>query len=199
MKKNKKKHQNPGAVRLLSPANPSAPIGISIDFRYVPAPETYLFADSVSIKNDKESGTTYILFGFFTPKKGSRQDCINIVMPSLSLYGQFLQSALQLEETLDNALKQVNLSIVQRPVPDTAEIGSTVFANVASVFIGSLDCSIDFYYMPIKDVHLAKQFGTSIDLAPVLRVLLPAGVLKYFLELCRPFRVQAPATGTTGS
>ena len=177
-----------GPVRYCLTGDPNAPLSINIEFRLATPPEAYVFADSVTLKNDTELGVTSLLFGRRDPRQSKVSECVNVVIPSTSLFVQFLNSVPMVEETLDKSLKASGMKSAQREVPEDSQIRATLFANVVSMFSGNLDCALDFYYMPVRDIHLAKQFQSQIGLEPVLRVILPPALLKFMFELFRPFR-----------
>ena len=188
-----KKPIGTGPVRYLLTGDPKAPLSINIDFRLATTPEAYIFADSVSLKNDAELGVTSLLFGRHDPRQTKVSECVNMVIPSTSLFVQFLNSVPTVEDMLDKSLEASGQKPARRSVPENSEVRATLFANVIAMFSGNMDCSLDFYYMPVRDIHFAKQFESQIGLEPILRVILPPTVLKYMFELLRPFK-QAPTS-----
>jgi len=166
----------------------ASPVNLNIDFRRATPPETYIYANSVSLTNDTEIGMVSLLFANQQVSTGTKScEALNLTIPATSLFGQFLGTASPVEQSLVQILEAGGLETARREVSKDCLIRATLFANVVSVYTGLLDCCIDFYYMPIRDIHLAKQFQTAIGLEPVLRVLLPPAVLKYLFEQCHQF------------
>ena len=173
-----------GPVRYFLTGDVNAPLSINVDFRLATPPEAYVFADSVWLENDPQLGIASILFGQHDPRQSKTCECMTVAIPSNALFTQFLSSVSTVEESLTQVLKTMGLETAQRQVADGCRVRATLFANVISMFVAQLDCSLDFYYLPVRDIHFAKQFQTEIRLEPVLRVLLPPTVLKFLFDLC---------------
>ena len=174
-----------GPVRYTQPGGTGSPLAISIDFRYAKPPEAYAYADCVSVKNDPEVGMATILLGHADTQAGKVKDCISIVLPSAALLIQFLSTTTSVEETLRAQLNTMGMSVAKRAVGKEAELRASLFANVLALHTGPGDSSLDFYYLPVRDIHLAKEFQTEIPLEQVIRIVMPLPVLQYFFELCR--------------
>jgi hypothetical protein len=173
-----------GAVNYSFTGNVNAPLSISVDFRLATPPEAYVYADSVSLANDPQLGMASILFGQHDPRQNKECECMIVAIPSQALFTQFLSAVSTVEENLTQGLKAMGLEAARRQVPEGCRVRATLFANVISMYAGQSDCSLDFYYLPVRDVHIAKQFKTEIGLEPVLRVLIAPTVLKFLFELC---------------
>jgi len=182
--------QGKGPVRYSQTGGKNSPLAIGIDFRFARVPDAYTYADCISLKNDKEIGIATVLFGQADADSGKVRDCISIVMPSVALFGQFLMSTKGtkgVEETLTAQLKALKLQAVRRSVPSETSVRATRFANVIFLATSTAESSMDFYYMPGRDIFFARMHQTDIDLEPIIRVITPLPVLQYFLELCRPY------------
>ena len=180
-----------GPVRYRQSGGPESPLAIGIDFRFARSPESYTYADCVSLKNDKETGISSILFGQTDKNSVKGIESIRIVMPSSSLFGQFVPSAKGVEEALASQLKALKLQSANRQVPAEAVVRATRFANCIFLATSVGEGALDFYYMPGRDIHFARLYRSEIDLEPLIRVIMPLPVLQYLFELCRPF-VQSP-------
>ena len=172
-----------GAVRYSFTGDVNAPLNIIVDFRLATPPEAYVYADSVSLTNDPRLGMASILFGQHDPRN-KECECMVLAIPSQALFTQFLSAVSTVEENLTQGLKATGLEAARRQVPEGCRVRATLFANVISMYAGQSDCSLDFYYLPVRDIHIAKQFRTEIGLEPVLRVLIAPTVLKFLFELC---------------
>ncbi len=189
-----RKMQGKGPVRYSQTGGKNSPLAIGIDFRFARVPDAYTYADCISLKNDKEIGIATVLLGQADADSGKVRDCISIVMPSVALFGQFLMSTKAVEETLAAQLKALKLQAVRRSVPSETSVRATRFANVIFLATSTAESSLDFYYMPGRDIFFARMHQTDIDLEPVIRVIIPLPVLQYFLELCRPYALSPTST-----
>lgn len=183
-----------GPVRYSRTGGKDSPLALGIDFRFARVPEAYTYADCVSLKYEKELAIATILFGQADVNSGKVRECISMVIPSAALFGQFQPSAKGVEETLAAQLKFLNLQAVRRSVPTEATVSATRFANVIFLSTSAGEGSLDFYYMPGRDIYFAKQHGTDIELEPIIRVIISLPVLQYLLELCRPYAQTSEAT-----
>jgi hypothetical protein len=92
-----------GAVRYSFAPGQSGALNLQVDFRLARPPETYYYADALSISDDKEMGVAILAFGRTKPEGGLR-DRLDIVMPEISLFGGFLNSTVPIEPVIDQQL-----------------------------------------------------------------------------------------------
>lgn len=177
-----------GAVRysFLSEQSGGA-LSLQVDFRLARPPETYYYADALSISVDREMGVAILAFGRTKPEGGLR-DRLDVVMPEISLFGVFLSSAIAIEPTIDQQLQMLKLRPVSRMVAGTVQSRGTLYANLIFVSTGGGESCLDFYYLPVRDIHFAKTVvGSEISLQPVIRIPTSPALLKQMLSLCREF------------
>jgi hypothetical protein len=174
-----------GPVQYRHEGGAEAPISLGIDFWQARTPDAHTYADCVSLKIDKELGMSTILFG--QTGLNSTGESLGMLMSNVSLFGQFIPSVKNVEETLDLQLKALNLQAARRPVPSEAVLRTTRFASVIYLVTSATEAAMDFYYLPGRDIHFAKLHHTEIGLEPLVRVITPLPVLKYLLDLCRPY------------
>jgi len=176
-----------GAVRYSFAAGQSGALTLNVDFRLARPPETYYYADALSISDDKEMGVAILAFGRTKPEGGLR-DRLDIVIPEISLFVGFLSSATAIEPTVDQQLQVLKLRPVTRTVTGMAQSRGTLYANLIFVSTGGAESCLDFYYMPVRDIHFAKTVvGSEISLQPVIRIPTSPVLLKQMLNLCREF------------
>jgi hypothetical protein len=180
------KMQGKGPVRYRV-TGPERQLALGIDFRLADPPQSYTYADSVSLKNDRDTGISTVLFGQANSNDTKAGECVSIVMPSVSLFGQFIPSAKGVEDTLATQLTALKLTSARRTVPSGYELRAVRFANVIFLATSLGEATLDFYYIPGRDLHFARLNGTDIGLEPVIRVIIPLPVLQYLFDLCRPF------------
>src|SRR5437879_1205377 len=92
-----------GAVRYSFVTGKTDALALNVDFRLATPPETYYYADALSISDDKEMGVAILAFGRTKPDGGLR-DRLDVVMPAVSLFGGFLGSVAAIESTIDQQL-----------------------------------------------------------------------------------------------
>jgi hypothetical protein len=160
---------------------------ISVDFALAPSPGTYFYADSVSLKRDTESAMAVVSFGRSDLGANRFTERIEIVVPQVALFSQFWNSARSVEGTLDEVLKLLKLPISSRSIMSKARARATLYANTISVALGNGESCLDFYYMPVRDIHYVRAGHISeIGLEPIVRILSSPVVLKTLFDLCRP-------------
>ncbi len=176
-----------GAVRYSFAPGQSGALNLQVDFRFARAPETYYYADALSISDDKEMGVAILAFGRTRPEGGLR-DRLDIVMPEVSLFVGFLNSAVPIEPTIDQQLEILKLRPVSRMVAGTVQSRGTLYANLIFMSTGGGESCLDFYYLPVRDIHFAKTVvGSEISLQPVIRIPTSPVLVKQMLNLCREF------------
>ncbi len=174
-----------GAVRYSVLPHPKGALQVQVDFRLAPIPETYYYADALSISVDPEMGTAILAFGRTTVEGGLR-DRIDIVIPTMSLLGGFLSSMVPVEPILDKQLEFLKLRPVSRMVSGTAPSRGTLYANLIFASTGVAESCLDFYYLPVRDLHFAKTVvGSEITLQPIIRIPTSPVLLKHMVTLCR--------------
>src|SRR5947207_1404183 len=144
-----------GAVRYSMLPGQDGAIQMQVDFRLASIPETYYYADALSITVDKEMGSAILAFGR-TNTEGGLRDRIDIVMPAVALLIGFLGSMAAIEPTIDKQLEFLKLRSVSRTVASGAPSRGTLYANLIFVSTGGAEACLDFYYLPVRDVHFAK-------------------------------------------
>lgn len=177
-----------GAVRYSVIPEQDGGLRLNVDFRFARPPETYYYADALSISDDKEMGAAILSFGRSKPEGGLR-DRLDIVMPEVSLFFGFLGSATNVEPVIDKQLQVLKLRPVNRAVAGvtgTAQSRGTLYANLIFLATGGAESSLDFYYLPMRDIHFAKTFaGSEISLQPVIRIPTSPVLVKQMFNLCR--------------
>jgi len=190
MKKHKDSHKKPlqhgqGAVRYSVLPGQEGALQVQVDFRLAPIPETYYYADALSISVDQEMGSAILAFGR-TIAEGGLRDRIDIVIPTMSLLSGFLNSMAPVEPTLDKQLEFLRLRPVSRTVSGTAPSRGTLYANLIFASTGVAESCLDFYYLPVRDLHFAKTVvGSEISLQPIIRIPTSPVLLKHMVTLCR--------------
>lgn len=174
-----------GAVRYSFLPDQSGTLNMQVDFRLARAPETYYYADALSISVDQEMGVAILAFGRTKPEGGIR-DRLDIVMPEISLFVGFLNSVVQLEPTIDQQLELLNLRPASRTVAGIVPSRGTLYSNIIFVSTGGGESCLDFYYLPMRDIHFAKTVaGSEITLQPIIRIPTSPVLLKHMIGLCR--------------
>ncbi len=174
-----------GAVRYSVLPQPKDAIQVQVDFRLARIPETYYYADALSISVDPEMGMAILAFGR-TIAEGGLRDRIDIVIPTTSLLGGFLNSMVPVEPTLDKQLEFLKLRPVSRMVSGSAPSRGTLYANLIFASTGIAESCLDFYYLPVRDLHFAKAVvGSEISLQPIIRIPTSPVLLKHMVTLCR--------------
>jgi hypothetical protein len=176
-----------GAVRYSFAPGQTSILNLQVDFRFARSPETYYYADALSISVDREMGVAILAFGRTKPEGGLR-DRLDVVMPEISLFGGFLRSAIAIEPAIDQQLQMLKLRPVNRAVAGVVQSRGTLYANLIFVGTGGAESCLDFYYLPVRDIHFAKIVpGSEISLQPVVRIPTSPVLLKHMLNLCREF------------
>jgi hypothetical protein len=178
-----------GAVRYSATSDQSGVVQLQlrVDFRFARPPETYYYADALSISVDQEMGVAILAFARTKPEGGLR-DRLDVVMPEVSLFGGFLSSAVPLEPAIDQQLQMLKLHPTARTIGGVIPSRGTLYANLIFVSTGGAESCLDFYYLPVRDVHFAKtNVGSEISLQPVVRIPTSPVLLKHMLNLCREF------------
>ncbi len=174
-----------GAVRYSILPGKTGALQLQLDFRLTRVPETYYYADALSISVDQEMGTAILAFGR-TITEGGLRDRIDIVMPAVSLLIGFLNSMAPIEPTVDKQLEFLKLRSVSRTVTSVAPSRGTLYANLIFVSTGGAEACLDFYYLPVRDLHFAKTVvGSEINLQPIIRIPTSPVLLKHMVNLCR--------------
>jgi hypothetical protein len=176
-----------GPVRYVMPQMKGGPLQISIDFRFATVPGAYYYADVLSLRHERQLAMVTLLLARFDAQAGRLWDRLDIVMPESALFLQFWNSSREVEKSLDVQMKALNISHALRPVGSKSLPRTTLFANVINVSTGGGESCLDFYYMPVRDIHLARQNRSEIGLEPIIRILSSPVLLKSLFELCRPF------------
>ena len=115
-----------------------------------------------------------------------RRDRIDIVMPTMTLLVGFLSSMAPIEPTVDKQLEFLKLRYVSRTVSSAAPSRGTLYANLIFVSTGGAESCLDFYYLPVRDIHFAKTVvGSEISLQPIIRIPTSPVLLKHMVNLCR--------------
>lgn len=174
-----------GPIRHSFPQGKGGQINIQVDFSLARPPETYYYADALSISVDQEMGVAVLAFGRTNPEGGLR-DRLDVVVPRNSLFGGFLNSVRPIEPSIDQQLEALKLRPVSRMLTGAAQLRGTLFANVIAVATAMEEANIDFYHMPARDIHFVKAGMVSeITLQPVMRILSSPVLLKHMISLCR--------------
>src|SRR5260370_2897395 len=190
MKKRNDSGKNPplhgrGAIRYSVLPEQNGALQVHVDFRLAPIPETYYYADALSISVDQEMGTAILAFGR-TITEGGLRDRIDIVVATVSLLTGFLKSMAPIESTVDKQLEFLKLRSVSRMVANVAPSRGTLYANLIFVSTGGAESCLDFYYLPVRDLHFAKTVvGSEITLQPIIRIPTSPVMLKHMVNLCR--------------
>jgi hypothetical protein len=178
-----------GAVRYTLPQGLGGPIQLNIDFGLAPPPDTYYYASAVSLKHNQSLGMATLSFG--RPEvRGTAGNAVSVVLPEAVIFSQFWNSSRPLEQTLDQQLSGRKSSAVEIPEEKTG-IVQTLYANSIFVSVGLGESCLDFYYLPPRDLHLARTRGAGITLYPVVRITLSQPTLKRLFEVCRPHAMPA--------
>ncbi|SRR6266403_47453 len=175
-----------GAVRYSVLPEQGGAFQLQVDFRFARPPETYYYADALSISLDQEMGVAILAFGR-TSSEGGLRDRLDVIMPQVSLLGAFLSSIAQVESSVDKQLELLKLRPVSRMVASAAPSRGTLYANLIFMSTGGAESCLDFYYMPVRDIHFAKTVGSEISLQPVIRIPTSPVLLKHMFNLCREF------------
>lgn len=189
----RKERTEPGqsAVRYSFSSGQSGTLNLQVDFRFARIPETYYYADALSISLDQEMGVAILAFGRTKPDGGLR-DRLDVVMPRGSLFDGFLKSVLLIESTIDLQLETLKLRPVSRTVGGVVPSRGTLYANLIFVTTGGGESCLDFYYLPVRDIHFAKAVrGSEISLQPVIRMPTSPVLLKHMLNLCRELAAES--------
>jgi hypothetical protein len=82
----------------------------------------------------------------------------------------------------------LKLRPISRTVAGVVASRGTLYANLIFVGTGGAESCLDFYYLPVRDIHFAKTVaGSEISLQPVIRIPTSPVLLKHMLNLCREF------------
>jgi hypothetical protein len=174
-----------GAVRYSILTGQDGAIQMQVDFRLARIPETYYYADALSISVDNEMGMAILAFGR-TNTEGGLRDRIDIVMPAVALLIGFLNSMTPIEPTIDKQLELLKLRPVSRTVANVVPSRGTLFANLIFASTGGAEACLDFYYLPVRDLHFAKTVvGSEISVQPIIRIPTSPVLLKHMVNLCR--------------
>lgn len=176
-----------GPVRYKFLQGPGGPLQVGIDFSLAQPPGAYFYADCVSLKRDRDLAMAVLSFGRFDLNAGRFSERLDIVMPDGGLFFQFWNSSRDVEKTVDEQLKVLGLPSASRTITSKSLARATLFANCIFVSTGGGESCLDFYYMPIRDIHLAKAARRDISLEAIIRVLTSPAVLKSLFDLCRPY------------
>lgn len=188
---NSAKMYGKGPVRYAFPEGPNGPLQLGIDFSAAPVPGAFYYADALSLKRDRELAMVTLSFGRLDAV-GKLRDRLDLVMPAAALFIQFWNSAIQVEKILDEQLKALGISAATRSISQKSLARTTLFANAIFVATGGGESCLDFYYLPVRDIHLAKTRESSkmkqfeIGLDPIVRILLSPSLLKLLFNVCRP-------------
>ncbi|HXC34214.1 MAG TPA: hypothetical protein VNZ56_17185 [Verrucomicrobiae bacterium] len=166
------------------------PIQIKVDFSQVAEPTSYYYADAVYVSMDTDNGMAVISFGRRDTDTGKFVDRIEIIMPVRSLLGAFWASITQarVEETVDKILAATGAVTKVRPIPaPPSEFAPSFFANTIFLSAGDGESSLDFYHVPPRAIHLAKERRKNIQLVPVIRVLASTVLTKHFFDILRNY------------
>jgi hypothetical protein len=184
-----------GPVRYAFPQGPDGPFSIGIDFSSASVPGSYYYADAFSLRRDREFAMVTLSFGRFDTAGGRLRDRLDLVMPEAALFFQFWNSSRDVEKVLDEQLKTLGIAATTRSISPKSLARTTFFANIIFVSTGGGESCLDFYYLPIRDVHLAKASQSSktkqfeIGLDPIIRILLSPSLLKLLFNVCRPHAI----------
>jgi hypothetical protein len=181
-----------GPVRYALPLGPQGPLQVGIDFRFAPVPGAYYYADALSLRHDRELAMATLLFGHIDAAAGRLRDRLDIIIPEGALFFQFWNSSREVEKTLDEQLKALGLPASTRLITQKSLARTTLFANTIFVATGGGESCLDFYYLPVRDIHIAKTNHGEIGLEPIIRVLCSPALLKLLFDMCRPHAVSAP-------
>src|SRR6266849_6289173 len=77
---------------------------------------------------------------------------------------------------------------LSRMVAGNVQSRGTLYANLIFMSTGGGESCLDFYYLPVRDIHFAKTVvGSEISLQPVIRIPTSPVLVKQMLNLCREF------------
>lgn len=176
-----------GAVRYRFPEGAQGPIQLTIDYGKAPLPESYYYADTVSLRRDLDLAMVILSFGQTNDNAAKLRDRVDIAMPEGTLFGQFWRSIqASVQSTVEKQVKDLRRKpIGHMPARDAAE-AVTLYANHIFCSTGGGESCLDFYYFSPRDIHLAKMQHSEIALVPIIRVTMSPILLKYMFDLCRP-------------
>lgn len=178
------KQYGKGAVRYSLPKGFNGPMQIQIDFRHAVAPQSFFYADSVSVSVNPDLHMATLSFG---QKRTGSFDRIEVVMPKLALFKGFWDSVSgTVEQTIDEALSRMGVKAYEAPLPDMPA-SVMLYANIIHFAVSPADASLDFYCMAPRDVHLARMEGADISLQPMVRVFMSVVLAKFLLNQLRPY------------
>ena len=175
-----------GPVRYTVQPGQNALLNVQVDFALAAVPGAYYYADCLALRYDRELAVVTLSFARTDALSGRVGDRLDVVMPAGALF-LFWNSSRDVEKTLDEQLKALGVSPESRPIGVKALARTTLFANVIFVSTGGGESCLDFYYMPVRDIHFAKKNRSTIGLEPILRVLSSPVLLKNLFDLSRPY------------
>jgi hypothetical protein len=175
-----------GGVLYTFPEGEGGPINIKFDFRLIPPPTNYYYADAIVLHVDLELQMATLSFGRREGKTNRLADRIDIVMPMVAI-NQFWSSSRDVEKTVDQVLSGLKIGPAFGATAPEDSTVMTLFANIIFIAVGIGDTCLDFYHLSSRDVHFAKTGKMDMQLQPTVRVILSAILTKYFFDLLRTY------------
>ena len=175
-----------GAIRYSLPEGEKGPLQMHIDYTQAPVPEAYYYADAVSLDRDDDLGVAILSFGRREEGSAKLRERLDMVLPQAALFNLFWNSSRGVEQTVDQQVRRLPRKGIFEAVPTEVTPRGTLYANNIFVSTAGAESCLDFYYLSPRAIHIARTHHTDIGFQPIIRIILPAVLLKYLFELLRP-------------
>lgn len=169
------------------PDEHSDQLQINIDFAQVLVPLNYYYADSLRVTLDEGLQIAILSFGRREQAVDKFADRIDVAMPTKALFGPIWMSFRPIEEAVDKILEASGVSAKPTPVAAPDSQAPTLFSNLIFLAAGDGESTFDFYHLSPRDLHLAKTQKKTMQLLPIVRVIMSSVLTKEFFNRLRPF------------
>ena len=169
----------PVHFRVIQDRGPQTIAELGVDYSKAQIPDRSYYADYVDVARAR-SGIS-ILFGKLIPGTVRLRTQVEIVFPDDMFLKQLWGTSRDLHKTLADGRGRMRMA----PMESAEETDKVQTFRANNVFLGTWgdEALADFYYLSPRDFFYVKVGGkSSVDLEPVVRIVMYPGLLLEFLN-----------------
>jgi hypothetical protein len=163
----------------------SAGIEIGLDYSKAPVPNSFYFADYLSV--DEDSFQVMFTFGKLDkPLTDTLRSKVEVYFNPVMFVKQFWASTREMHKIAKTLLSARGLDAIPATALLPAPKVQTFEANQVSMLMTEGECIADFFYLSPKDLFYKPQKNEKIDLEALVRIILSPPLVLSLLDRAQP-------------
>lgn len=173
--------KGPVSVRVVRDTETEALLEISVNYEKADVPDRAYYADYVDVVQGRYGFSLF--FGKLSYPQGTLRNKVEISIPLHSFVRQLWNGSREFHAALMKEYESKQLIPVIL-TSDTDKVQSFTSNNVFMSKLGD-EATLDFYFIPPSEVnYFHRGHRTSVDLQPVIRIVVPTPVVLELLGKC---------------